>query len=68
MQTKNADAELAELEEQMAAALALLSDADREEVLAGFARDESRSNETRRQNAIDEFTDFVDRLPRRPVK
>ena len=55
MQTENADAELAEL-------LALLSDADRAEVLAGFSKDEARSRERRRENAIDVFTEFIDGL------
>lgn len=61
MQTDNAADELAEM-------LALLSDADRAEVLAGFAKDESESKERMREVAIDEFSEFVDRMTRRPVK
>lgn len=55
MQTENAAEEMAEL-------LAMLSAADRAEVLAGFAKDEARSRERRRETAIDVFTEFVDGL------
>ncbi len=62
MRTENDAAEAAELDEQMSVLLAMLSDADRAEVLADIAAEESRRKERQRKAVIEELTIFADHL------